>query len=94
MTHELERLRRSTAALHGSSAGPLTRQAALRLVDEVMSRRRETAGYRRAVAEVRRVLEGRFGVPSPICNDHLSSIFWLVATSGMGGAEAMGMRGL
>jgi hypothetical protein len=40
---DLERLRRSIAALQGSSAGPLTKEAALKLVDEVMNSRRETA---------------------------------------------------
>jgi hypothetical protein len=54
--HELERLRRSIAALQGSSAGPLTKEAALRLVDEVMTSRRETARYRDAVAQLRRIL--------------------------------------
>jgi hypothetical protein len=55
--HELERLRRSIAALQGTSAGLLTKEAALKLVDEVISSRRETARYRRAIAELRRVLE-------------------------------------
>jgi hypothetical protein len=55
--HELERLRRSIAALQGSSAGPLIREAPLKLMDEVMSSRRETASYREAVAELRRVRE-------------------------------------
>jgi hypothetical protein len=52
--HELERRRRSIAALQGSSAGPLTKEAALKLVDEVMSSRHETAPYREAMAELRR----------------------------------------
>jgi hypothetical protein len=41
----------------GSSAGPLTKEAALELVDEVMSSRYETARYWRAVADLRRVLD-------------------------------------
>jgi hypothetical protein len=41
--HDLERLRRSITALQGSSARSLTKDAALRLVDEVLSGRRETA---------------------------------------------------
>jgi hypothetical protein len=48
-THELERLRRSIAAWQESSAGPLTKEAALRLVDEMTASRRETARYRDAV---------------------------------------------
>jgi hypothetical protein len=48
--HDLERLRRSIAVLQGSSAGPLTKEAALNLVDEVMASHRETARYREAVA--------------------------------------------
>jgi hypothetical protein len=55
--HELERLHRSIAALQGSSAGPLTKEAALKPVDEVMSSRRETARYREAVAQLRLFLE-------------------------------------
>jgi hypothetical protein len=43
--------------LQGSSAGPLTREAALKQVDEAMTSRRETARYRQAVAELRRVLD-------------------------------------
>jgi hypothetical protein len=56
-THDLQRLRRSIAALPGNSAGPLTKEAALRLVDEVTTCRRETDRYRRAVSELRRVLD-------------------------------------
>jgi hypothetical protein len=59
--HNLERLRRSIAALQGSSAGALTKEAALKLVDEAMSSRRETVRYRQAVAELRRVLEALDG---------------------------------
>jgi hypothetical protein len=50
--HELERLRRSIAMLApGHSAGALTRDAAMALVEEVPSARSETARHRQAVAE-------------------------------------------
>jgi hypothetical protein len=62
--HELERFRRSIAALRGSSGGPLTREAALRLVDEVMTSRRESARYRDAVEQLRRVLRALDDSPS------------------------------
>jgi hypothetical protein len=56
--HELERLRRSIAMLPpGHSAGALTREAAMNLVEEVANARSETARYRRAVAELRQVLK-------------------------------------
>jgi hypothetical protein len=56
--HELERLRRSISMLPpGHSAGALTREAAMNLVEEVANARSETARYRRAVAELRKVLE-------------------------------------
>jgi hypothetical protein len=56
--HELERLRRSIAMLPpGHSAGALTREAAMKLVEEVANARSETARYRRAVADLRKVLE-------------------------------------
>jgi hypothetical protein len=35
----------------------LTKEAALQLVDEAMSSRRETARYRQAIGELRRLLE-------------------------------------
>jgi hypothetical protein len=55
--HELERLRRSIAMLPpGHSAGALTREAAMNLVEEVANAHSETARYRRAVAELRKVL--------------------------------------
>jgi hypothetical protein len=55
--HELERLRRSIAMLPpGHSAGALTREAAMALIEEVASARSQTARYRQAVAELRRVL--------------------------------------
>jgi hypothetical protein len=60
-TRELERLPPTIAALQGSSAGPLTKEAALGLVDEAMSSRRRTGHYREAVAELRRVLEALDG---------------------------------
>jgi hypothetical protein len=41
----------------GHSAGALTKEAARALVDEVASAREETARYRSAVAELRKVLE-------------------------------------
>jgi hypothetical protein len=56
--HELERLRRSIAMLPpGHSAGALTREAAMSLVEEVANARSETARYRRAVSELRNVLK-------------------------------------
>lgn len=62
--HELERLRRSIVMmLPGHSAGALTREAALRLVDEVLAARSETTRYRTAVAQLRQVLEA-LEVPS------------------------------
>ncbi|HUJ66326.1 MAG TPA: hypothetical protein VLX59_12360 [Acidimicrobiales bacterium] len=55
--HELERIRRSVAMLPpGHSAGALTREAAMALIEEVASARSQTARYRQAVAELRRVL--------------------------------------
>jgi hypothetical protein len=54
--HELERLRRLDSGVAGQF-GPLTKEAALKLVHEVTTSRRETARYREAVAELRRVLE-------------------------------------
>jgi hypothetical protein len=55
---EIEQLRRSIAMLPpGHSAGALTKEAAMALVHEVLTSRRETERYRQAVAELRRVLE-------------------------------------
>jgi hypothetical protein len=54
---EIEQLRRSIAMLSpGHSAGALTKEAAMALVHEVLTSRRETR-YRQPVAELRRVLE-------------------------------------
>ena len=39
------------------SAGPVTKEDALKLVDEMLSSRRETARYRQAVPELRPVLQ-------------------------------------
>jgi hypothetical protein len=56
--HEIERIRRSIAMLpEGHSAGALTKAAAMDLVEEVLTSRRETDRYRKAVAELRRVLD-------------------------------------
>jgi hypothetical protein len=56
--HELERLRRSIVMLPpGHSAGALTREAALELLDVVATSREETARYRQAVEQLRGVLE-------------------------------------
>jgi hypothetical protein len=41
----------------GHSAGAVTKEAARALIDEVATARSETARYRQAVAELRRVLE-------------------------------------
>jgi hypothetical protein len=59
---EIEQLRRSNAMLPpGHSAGALTKKAAMALVQEVLTSRRETERHRRAVAELRRVLEALDG---------------------------------
>lgn len=56
--HELERLRRSIVMMPpGHSAGALTREAALRLVDGVVAARSETTWYRRAVAQLKQVID-------------------------------------
>jgi hypothetical protein len=56
--HEIEFIRRSIAMLpSGHSAGALTKDAAMALVHEVLASRSETERYRRAVAELRRILE-------------------------------------
>jgi hypothetical protein len=56
--HDIERLRRSIAMLPpGHSAGALTKDAAMALVEEVLNSRSETERYRQVVAELRRVLE-------------------------------------
>lgn len=41
----------------GRSAGALTREAALRLVDEVLAARNETTRYRTVIAQLKQVLE-------------------------------------
>jgi hypothetical protein len=54
---EIEQLRRSIAMLPpGHSAGALTKDAAMALVDEVLTSQRETERYRQAVARLREVL--------------------------------------
>jgi len=56
--HQLEQLRRSIVMLPpGHSAGALTRESALELIEEVMASRRETGRYRRAVRQLREVLD-------------------------------------
>jgi hypothetical protein len=52
--HEPEHPLRSIEAQQGRSAGPLTKEAALRLVDAVINSPRETAKYRDAVEQLRR----------------------------------------
>ena len=55
---EIDNLRRSNATLPlGRSAGALTPDAALSLVDEVLTSKQETGTLPTAVAELRRVLE-------------------------------------
>jgi hypothetical protein len=50
---EIEQLRRSIAMLPpGHSAGALTKEAAMALIHEVLTSRRETERYRRAVAQL------------------------------------------
>jgi hypothetical protein len=56
--HDLERLRRSVLMLPpGHSAGALTREAALELIEEVAEARGETTRYRQAVGQLRTVLD-------------------------------------
>ena len=55
--HELEQLKRSIAMAPGTTAGPLTKEAAWELIEEVSSSRDRTDRYRRAVAQLRRVLD-------------------------------------
>jgi hypothetical protein len=56
--HEIEQLRRSIFMLpEGHSAGALTKQAALDLLEEVAASREETVRYRRAVQQLRQVLD-------------------------------------
>ena len=56
--HELERIRRGVAMLPpGHSAGALTRDAAMALIEEVATARSESARYRQAVTELRKVLD-------------------------------------
>jgi hypothetical protein len=60
--HELERLRRSIVMLPpGHSAGALTREAALELIEGVADARGETARYRHAVDQLRSVLDALDG---------------------------------
>jgi hypothetical protein len=56
---EIERLRRSIAMLPPghSSAGPLTKEAARALIDELLEAREETARYREIVAQLRQLLD-------------------------------------
>jgi hypothetical protein len=53
--------RTSAGGSSGPDARPLTKKAALPLLDDVMSRRWEKARYREALAELRRVLEALDG---------------------------------
>jgi hypothetical protein len=55
---EIERLRRSIAMLPEghSSAGPLTKEAARALIDELVSAKEETARYREVVAQLRQII--------------------------------------
>jgi hypothetical protein len=54
---EIEQLRRSIAMLPpGHSAGALSKEAAMALVQEVLTSRRETERYQQAVAQLREVL--------------------------------------
>jgi hypothetical protein len=55
---ELEQLRRSVAMLpEGHSAGAVSKAQARQLLEEIVTARAETARYRRAVAELRRILD-------------------------------------
>jgi hypothetical protein len=54
---ELERLRRSVVMLPpGHSAGALTREAALAMLDELAAARQETVRYRQLVTQLRHLL--------------------------------------
>jgi hypothetical protein len=56
--HELERIRRSIAMLPpGHSAGALTREAAMALIEDLSRLDQLTARYREAITELRRVLD-------------------------------------
>jgi hypothetical protein len=56
--HDLERLRRSIVMLPpGHSAGALTREAALDLIEEITTSREETDRYRVAIEQLRGVLD-------------------------------------
>ena len=54
---EIEQLRRSIVMAPGGTVGPLTKDAARELVEELVTSKKETARYRQIVAELRRVLE-------------------------------------
>ncbi|MDE3203941.1 MAG: hypothetical protein KGQ66_06925 [Acidobacteriota bacterium] len=55
--YELERIRRSVAMLApGHSAGALTREAAMDLLEEIASLRAETYRYRQVVGQLRALL--------------------------------------
>jgi hypothetical protein len=57
-SHELERIRRSIAMLPpGHSAGALTREAAMALIEDLSRLDQLTARYREAITELRRVLD-------------------------------------
>lgn len=54
---EIENLRRSIVMTSGSTVGPLTKDAALALIEEVQTSRQETARYRQVVAQLRGLLD-------------------------------------
>jgi hypothetical protein len=56
--HEIERLRRSIAMLPpGHSAGALTREAAMDMINDLARLDRLTARYRDTITQLRRLLE-------------------------------------
>ena len=54
---EIENLRRSIVMTSGSTVGPLTKDAALALIEEVETSRQVTARYRQVVAQLRGLLD-------------------------------------
>lgn len=58
---QIEQLRRSVVMVESDTVGPLTKQAALDLIEELSHCRQETDRYREVVAEVRRLLDSLGG---------------------------------
>ena len=52
------RPRKSIVMVQGSTVGPVTKEAALKLVAEVADAKEETDCYKQVLAELRRILDG------------------------------------